>query len=235
MNSPHVPTSSFFMNKINRLRDVLVPIESFVDMLNYMEGTNIGMEFHTSNGKTPNLWICPYPYQVPAKNYIKMQGSSIEDLLNFQRAQYTIINDRIGYLKDNAITEEEMDRLDNNPDIGVIVHMVNGRIIPFTYSCTSDLQILNIKNTFPDLVNSIKEDTFEDLSKTMGYIKQFTNDDKYRMIYCFNYIKEDPFNTKGIPIMSGNNTSAMELDINLDIASFIIDQYKKHEKVICVA
>ena len=97
MNSPHVPTSSFFMNKINRLRDVLVPIESFVDMLNYMEGTNIGMEFHTSNGKTPNLWICPYPYQVPAKNYIKMQGNSIEDLLNFQRAQYTIINDRIRY------------------------------------------------------------------------------------------------------------------------------------------
>ena len=45
MNSPHVPNFSFFMNKTTRLRDVLVPIEVFTDMMNYLEDTNIQMRF----------------------------------------------------------------------------------------------------------------------------------------------------------------------------------------------
>ena len=235
MNSPHVPNFSFFMNKTNRLRDVLVPIEVFIDMMNYLEDTNIQMRFSDDSKEHSNLWICPYPYPAPAKGFVQCNGDSISDYARYQEAIYTIIGDRIGVLKDNAITEDFMNHIDNDPDVGAIVHMTSGRIVPFRYSCTDDLQILNVRNALPDLIKDMKSDNFEDLSKTINYLKNFSADQKYRMLYCFHYIKEDSFNPKGIPLLAGKGLTAMDLEINLDISSYIIDQYKKHEKIICVA
>ena len=155
MNSPHVPNFSFFMNKTNRLRDVLVPIEVFIDMMNYLEDTNIQMRFSDDSKEHSNLWICPYPYPAPAKGFVQCNGGSISDYARYQE-------------------------------------------------------------------------------KTINYLKNFSADQKYRMLYCFHYIKEDSFNPKGIPLLAGKGLTAMDLEINLDISSYIIDQYKKHEKIICI-
>lgn len=236
MNSPYVPNYSFFMNKTNRLRDVLVPIEVFTDMMNYLEDTNIQMKIESDDKNNPRLWVCPYSFTVPARNIIKMQTSNnAEDIIRYERALYSIIEDRINVIRGNAITEDNMNKLDNDPDVGIIVHMTSGRIVPFHYSCVNDIQIINIRNSLPELVKEMKSDDFEDLSKTLKYLKEFNADQKYRMLYCFQYSKEDPFNPKGLPLLAGKTLSSMDLEINLDISSYIITQFHKKEKVICVA
>lgn len=236
MNSPHVPNFSFFMNKTNRLRDVLVPIEVFTDMMNYLEDTNIQMKIESDNKKEPRLWVCPYSFTVPARNIVKMPSSNnVEDAIRYEKALYNIIEDRINVIRGNAITEDKMNKLDNDPDVGIIVHMTSGRIIPFHYSCATDIHIINIRNSLPWLIKKMKSDNFEDLTETLKYIKDFNADQNYRMLYCFQYSKEDPFNPNGLPLLASKTLSSMDLEINLGISSYIITQFHNKEKVICVA
>ena len=54
-------------------------------------------------------------------------------------------------------------------------------------------------------------------------------------MYCFKYIKEDPYNPKGVGLVSSHYTqSAYELTTGIDIATYVLDRFKKGAKIICI-
>lgn len=47
-------------------------------------------------------------------------------------------------------------------------------------------------------------------------------------MYCFKYIKEDPYNPKGVGLVSSHYTqSPYELTTGIDIANYVLDRFKK--------
>ena len=140
MNSPHIPIQSFYAYETTRLRDVMIPSDAFMSMVNYMEDADLELEFVATDkdGNKDKVWLVPYAFVNPAKNLITMEGDSIEDQLQFKRAQYSIILNRIEGFKYNALAESTMDYIDSDPDSRAIIHLSSGRVVPFKNSCVED-------------------------------------------------------------------------------------------------
>lgn len=247
MNSPHIPIQSFYAYETTRLRDVLIPSSAFISMVNYMEDIDLDIEFAATDkdGNKDKVWMAPYMFVDPAKNLITTQGNSLEDQLQFKRAQYQIVLNRIEMCKYNAIAEATMNYIDSDPDSRAIIHLSSGRVIPFKNSCVEDLTIINLKNRLPNIIEDLKSQNDEDNEdETENYALaafkhkklQFDiTEDQYRLMYCFKYIKEDPYNPKGLGLVSSHHQqSPYELTTGIDIATYVLDRFKKGAKIICV-
>ena len=76
MNSPHIPIQSFYAYETTRLRDVMIPSDAFMSMVNYMEDTDLELNFVATDkeGNKDNVWLVPYAFVNPAKHLITMEG-----------------------------------------------------------------------------------------------------------------------------------------------------------------
>lgn len=248
MNSPHIPIQSFYAYETTRLRDVMVPSDAFMSMVNYMEDTDLELDFVATDkeGNKDKVWLVPYAFVDPAKNLIAMDGESLEDQLQFKRAQYSIVLNRIEGFKYNALAESTMDYIDSDPDSRAIIHLSSGRVVPFKNSCVEDLTVVNLKNKLPSIIEDLKgidqedEDNTEPENYALNTFKKKKlifdiTEDQYRLMYCFKYIKEDPYNPKGVGLVSSHYThSAYELTTGIDIATYVLDRFKKGAKIICI-
>lgn len=251
MNSPHIPIQSFYSYETTRLRDVMIPSDAFISMVNYMEDVDLDIEFSATDkdGNKDKVWLAPYMHIDPAKNLIKVEGNSLEDQLQFKRAQYQIVLSRIEACKYNALAESTMNYIDNDPDSRAIIHLSSGRVIPFKNSCVEDLNIINLKNGLPAIiedVNNIRDnldaidvDNYEyEMKKRQNLLRKLQYDlveDQYRLMYCFKYTKEDPYNPKGLGLVSSHvNQAAYDLNTGVSIATYVLDRFKKGAKIICI-
>lgn len=249
MNSPHIPIQSFYAYETTRLRDVMIPSDAFMSMVNYMEDADLELDFVATDkeGNKDKVWLVPYAFINPAKNLIIMEGDSIEDQLQFKRAQYNIILNRIEGFKYNALAESTMNYIDSDPDSRAIIHLSSGRVVPFKNSCVEDLSVINLKNKLPSIIEDIKtigqeddEDNTEPENYALNTFKKKKllfdiTEDQYRLMYCFKYVKEDPYNPKGVGLVSSHYTqSPYELTTGIDIATYVLDRFKKGAKIICI-
>ena len=204
MNSPHIPIQVFYAYETTRLRDVMIPSDAFMSMVNYMEDADLELDFVATDkeGNKDKVWLVPYAFVNPAKNLITMEGDSIEDQLQFKRAQYNIILNRIEGFKYNALAESTMNYIDSDPDSRAIIHLSSGRVVPFTNSCVEDLSVINLKNKLPSIIEDIKnisqeddEDNTEPENYALNAFKKKKllfdiTEDQYRLMYVSSISKK---------------------------------------------
>lgn len=242
MNSPHVPINSFYSYDINRLEDILLPSDAFINMVNYIENVDLSIEIKKvdkESGKKYDVCLAPYLYTEAASFHMKPPGDSIEEHLQYKRAQQAIIMSRIEPIKNNSITAEAMRKFDADPNMRAIVHLSTGRIIPFSNDCVKDLTVVNMKESLPLLVDSLKKLADDpELRFDNDFLTEFKldiSDKDYRTIYCFDYEKPDPLNPSGVGLLAQTSSIvSVEIEPSLSSAAYVLDRFKKGNKIICI-
>lgn len=247
--------TNIFDKKFEKLGDFLVPMTSFNQVVSFIEGcpdyglrvrakNNLGEDFDISD----QMYCSPYPYSEPVSpDYYNIGGDfsglSDEDLIEWR----TKINDRAMVFANFALRSEIIERIDNDPNTGVIIELMCGYMIPFSYDKTNGLEIYATQEFLPAVLDTYKhvnEEINDNVPKEQQefILKTIYADlanhiavDKYRLMYQFSYTDHDPWNMSGKYIQgTANERSVCTLSHSLTIAKHVHECYNNHDKVILV-
>ena len=250
--------TSIFNESFSSLRDYLIPMNVLNQQISAVEGCpNYRLNLNATDmrtGETKNItdhmWGIPYPYVKPINPkfaYVHADATMLND--DIYDDWINDINDRAMPLANYAIPDHVLDELDKNEDIGCIINIVCGKIVPFYYSDVKDISFTIIPYDLYDILHSVKgaltviensqssyerDDEEEDI--TLGNILDFRkiqkaliSDENFLITYNFEMKKEN-LPVKWSAAVSEKSIFSMN-EVNT-VTKYIHDKFMKHEKVI---
>lgn len=250
MQFNEIPKTSLFTEDFDKLSDILVPLETFNIMVQYMEGSAYLNYACSVNGAdiSDTMFMMPYVYTAPYDDYQAI--CNIEDtnerLLKMGAWKYNVENQRIKPYMENAIPMHTMLEVDADPDVAMIAHITTGRIIFYRRSCVRNLTILGVNDEIQEITKIAKKvgeynDSDMDISEVPGFfpmvkkMNQLITEAPYQLFYLFDYIKPDEFNPTCGPIVGNINSAIMDIDTANAVAAAIMDGFAKKKKIILIA
>lgn len=250
--------TSIFNESFSSLKDYLIPMNVLNQQISAVEGCpNYRLNLNATDmrtGETKNItdhmWGIPYPYIKPINPkfaYVHADATMLND--DIYDDWIDDINDRAMPIANYAIPTNVLEELDQNPDIGCIINIVCGKIVPFHYSEIKDLTFTVIPYNLYDILHSVKgaltvienqqssydrDDDDDDI--TLGGILDFRKiqkalitDENFLITYNFE-MKNDTNSIKWSAAISEKSIFSMN-EVNT-ITKYIHDKFMNHEKVI---
>ena len=249
--------TSIFNETFSSLKDYLIPMNVLNQQISAVEGCpNYRLNLNATDmrtGETKNItdhmWGIPYPYIKPINPkfaYVHADATMLDD--DIYDDWIDDINDRAMPIANYAIPTNVLEELDQNPDIGCIINIVCGKIVPFYYSEIKDLTFTVIPYNLYDILHSVKGaltvienqqssyDRDDDDNITLGGILDFRKiqkalitDENFLITYNFE-MKNSTDIIKWSAAISEKSIFSMN-EVNT-ITKYIHDKFMKHEKVI---
>ena len=250
--------TSIFNETFSSLKDYLIPMNVLNQQISAVEGCpNYRLNLNATDmrtGETKNItdhmWGIPYPYIKPINPkfaYVHADATMLDD--DIYDDWIDDINDRAMPIANYAIPTNVLEELDQNPDVGCIINIVCGKIVPFYYSEIKDLTFTVIPYNLYDILHSVKgaltvienqqssydrDDDDDDI--TLGGILDFRKiqkalitDENFLITYNFE-MKNSTDIIKWSAAISEKSIFSMN-EVNT-ITKYIHDKFMKHEKVI---
>ena len=243
---------TFFDMEIESLYDVMVPLRAFNKTVEFIErfpgfkmsqyiadgiGTKIDITDETL--VIPYSFIEPIIISEPLQKIFK--SMSDENAKAFWKK--TII-DRAKTFVDNSLHINQVDQFNKDNDLGVIVHMLTGNIVIYDKENTTDLVVIHLDNTMPELFTALQEaklakenGDFRGYGKYIAWLNEMVktkpSDKEYRDMYWFKSKDPNSSNTAVMATISSNAERCLELD--KPIVSRIIEMVQKKIKIILTA
>ena len=235
-----------FTENFTKLSDLLIPLPVFNKMVQYVEGLPEFMlmrKMFVSDTESYDIsndtYVLPYPYLEPL--YDARQLAAVKD----EAARSRIVNEwkhkvfeRSSKFAENGLMQHVITEFDNDPDHAVIIHITSGTMVFFHYSCIKDLSVLNMHCRLPQMASLSKLEVPDEVAQRNIDIMYRTHlmDARYRQVYVFDYIKQDPSNPTGQAILATTQDhTAMSIDISTKVANNILTSVKAHKKIILTA
>lgn len=249
--------TSIFNETFSSLKDYLIPMNVLNQQISAVEGCpNYRLNLNATDmrtGETKNItdsmWGIPYPYIKPINPkfaYVHADATMLDD--DIYDDWIDDINGRAMPIANYAIPTNVLDGLDQNPDIGCIINIVCGKIVPFYYSEIKDLTFTVIPYNLYDILHSVKGaltvienqrssyDRDDDDDITLGGILDFRKiqkaliyDENFLITYNFE-MKKNTDIIKWSAAISEKSIFSMN-EVNT-ITKYIHDKFMNHEKVI---
>lgn len=236
-----------FKEELTKLEEFMVPLTVFNGMVQYVEGLP-DFEIHRKMVVSPNeqydmnakSYVMPYPYLEPLYSKDKLDKlcyRATEDTLHkIEKEWRQLVFERAAVFAENSLTIERIREIDNDPDIGVIVHITTGTIVLFRYSCIHGIKVAHMHTHIPHFVQLSREQSIEDNPQIGRVWLQFVMDNRYRQMYLFDYIKKDENNPTGEAIIGTvKDHSAMPMNVSELVAEHIINAFNQKKKIILTA
>lgn len=234
---------NIFSENYTKLSDLLIPLPVFNKMVQYVEGLpefmlvrKMFLSDTESHDISNDTFVFPYPYLEPL--YDVRQLSTIKDEAARSKVESEWkhkVFERASKFAENGILQHTIDEFDNDSDQGVIIHIVSGTMVFFHYSCIKDIYVINLHCRLPQMMSLSKLDITDEITQHTINMLYRTHllDARYRQVYAFDYIKSDPCNPTGQPILATTQDhTAMPINISTKIAANIISSVKDHKKII---
>lgn len=250
MQFNEIPKTSLFTEDFDKLSDILVPLETFNIMVQYMEGSDYLNYACNINGTdvSGTMFMMPYVYTTPYDDYqaiCNIENTS-ERLVKMNTWKYNVEQQRIKPYMENAIPIYKMLEIDDDPDIAMIAHVTTGRIICYRRSCVRDLIVFGINDDLHEIkriaaeVNMLNNSDI-DISEVPEFfpmvkkMNKLLTESPYQLFYLFDYIKPDEFNPTCSPIVGNINSSIMDINTANAVAATIMDGFAKKKRIILIA
>lgn len=240
------PISNFnlFSENITRLQDIVIPLPAFNAMVQYVEGFadfsfKRYMRQEGGSGKvdvTDKTYTFAYPFLsalYDINDIEKIDNPISRDIMRtkWQKEVY----ERARPFVDNCLSAEDVARFDNDPDLGIIIHVTTGYWVMFRHSCIKGLKVFHMHNHLPQFANLAKV-SGDECPSVYHLYKQYMYDDRYRQAYIFDYCGVDDNNPTGdIIVATTQDYAAMPISISSKIAEHIISSVQAKKKVILTA
>lgn len=142
------PEIAFYNEQTRSIRESLIPCSEFcAQVKRFEENPQYGLLVSSpSDDKVKGLYCVPYPFKRTTLTMIlEARSGTGGPLSDAEKSTWqSVVETRMGRILHHRITEDDINMLDNNGDVGVILNRLDGSFVPFLYSKLSGIEVVGI-------------------------------------------------------------------------------------------